>query len=117
MARFSVFITTIVLALLSLAGLTLSPWFLLGVGLFGFLAALGAYDVVQKKHAILRNYPILGHMRFLFEGIRPEIRQYLIEDDALRSLIVAGQRNRVRDFLPESVAARLRALLGDLETE
>ena len=95
MARFSVFITTIVLALLSLAGLTLSPWFLLGVGLFGFLAALGTYDVVQKKHAILRNYPILGHMRFLFEGIRPEIRQYLIEDDAEEEPFSRDQRSLV----------------------
>lgn len=48
---------------------------------FGFLAVLGVYDVTQPRHAILRNYPVLGHMRFLFEGIRPEIRQYLIESD------------------------------------
>jgi len=53
-----------------------------------------------------KNYPAIA-----------ELINLLIEDDALRSLIVAGQRNRVRDFLPESVAARLRALLGDLETE
>lgn len=34
---------------------------------------LGAWDVVQKRHSILRNYPVIGHMRFLLEGIRPEI--------------------------------------------
>ena len=45
------------------------------------MAALGTCDVFQMKHAILHNYPVLGHMRFVFEGVRPEIRQYLIESD------------------------------------
>lgn len=45
------------------------------------LAALGIRDMIQPRHAILRNYPILGHIRFLFEMIRPEIRQYLLESD------------------------------------
>lgn len=50
--------------------------------LLAFLGSLlGAYDVLQTKHTILRNYPIMGHFRFLFESIRPEIRQYLIEGD------------------------------------
>lgn len=45
------------------------------------LALLGVYDVTQRRHAILRNYPVTGHLRFLFESFRPEIRQYLIEGD------------------------------------
>jgi glutamate synthase domain-containing protein 2 len=49
--------------------------------LTGALAALGLIDLVQTRHAVLRNYPALGHARFLFEMIRPEIRQYLIESD------------------------------------
>ncbi len=36
------------------------------------------YDVVQRKHAILRNYPVLGHFRYLFEAIGPELRQYIV---------------------------------------
>jgi len=48
---------------------------------FGFLTSVGIHDYLQTKHAILRNYPILGHMRFLLEFIRPEIRQYFIESD------------------------------------
>jgi len=36
------------------------------------------YDVVQRKHAILRNYPIIGHLRYLFETIGPELRQYIV---------------------------------------
>lgn len=47
----------------------------------GALALLGFYDIVQTRHAILRNYPILGHIRFLLEMVRPEIRQYFFEAD------------------------------------
>ncbi|KGJ05376.1 Glutamate synthase domain-containing protein 2 [Paracoccus halophilus] len=46
------------------------------------LVLLGVRDIVQKRHAVLRNYPIIGHMRFMLEDIRPEIRQYLIESDS-----------------------------------
>jgi glutamate synthase domain-containing protein 2 len=47
---------------------------------FGLLA-LGIRDLLQKPHAVLRNYPILGHLRFLFEYVRPELRQYFFESD------------------------------------
>lgn len=42
-------------------------------------AALAAYDLVQRRHSVLRNYPVVGHMRYLLEGIRPELQQYFIE--------------------------------------
>lgn len=45
------------------------------------LALLGIRDLVQTKHAVLRNYPILAHLRFVLEKIRPEIRQYFFEDE------------------------------------
>ena len=54
-------------------------WLLFAVS--AALLALGVHDLVQVRHAILRNYPILGHMRFALEFIRPEIRQYFIEGD------------------------------------
>jgi glutamate synthase domain-containing protein 2 len=44
-------------------------------------ALLGLRDLVQTKHAILRNYPIAAHLRFLLENIRPEMRQYFFEAD------------------------------------
>ena len=47
----------------------------------GFLTAIGIRDLVQTKRAILRNYPIIGHLRFFFEKIRPEMRQYFFEGD------------------------------------
>lgn len=47
----------------------------------GGFVLLGIRDRFQHKHAILRNYPIIGHMRFILEEFRPEIRQYFIESD------------------------------------
>ncbi len=79
--RYGVFVASLVLALLSLAASLVTLWMLIPLVLFGAVAALGVFDLVQRRHSILRNYPVLGHMRFLFEGIRPEIRQYLIESD------------------------------------
>ncbi|MEO6069968.1 MAG: FMN-binding glutamate synthase family protein [Chitinophagaceae bacterium] len=38
-------------------------------------------DTQQKKHAIIRNYPVIGHLRYFFESIRPELRQYFFESD------------------------------------
>ncbi len=48
---------------------------------FGCLAALGFHDLFQKDHAVLRNYPISAHIRFLLEEIRPEMRQYFFESE------------------------------------
>ena len=56
-----------------------SLWIALGV--FAALCATGAHDLLQSRHAILRNYPVIGHLRFLLEFIRPELRQYFIEAD------------------------------------
>jgi glutamate synthase domain-containing protein 2 len=47
----------------------------------GALVAVGIHDLTQTKRAILRNYPIIGHLRFFFEKIRPEMRQYFFEAD------------------------------------
>ncbi|MEO5652402.1 MAG: FMN-binding glutamate synthase family protein [Marmoricola sp.] len=53
-------------------------WWVL-VALIAALLVLAVYDIVQKQHSILRNYPVLGHLRFLMEDIRPELQQYFIE--------------------------------------
>jgi glutamate synthase domain-containing protein 2 len=52
---------------------------LLGVSIF--LVAVGVIDLIQKPHAVLRNYPIAAHLRFIFEAIRPEMRQYFFEGE------------------------------------
>lgn len=46
-----------------------------------FIFVLGIYDLSQKKHAILRNFPVIGHMRYLLELIGPEIHQYFVESN------------------------------------
>ncbi len=49
--------------------------------LFGVLTLIGYFDYYQHQHAIRRNYPVLAHLRFFLEYIRPEMRQYFIEAD------------------------------------
>jgi len=49
--------------------------------IFGPLFALGIADVSQNRHAIRRNFPIIGNVRYLFEMVRPEIQQYFVEDN------------------------------------
>lgn len=81
-----------------------APW-LAAVG--GALTLVGIYDQVQTRHAIRRNYPILGNLRFFFEFIRPEIRQYFVEADnenvpfsrAQRALVYQRAKN-VEDKRP-----------------
>src|SRR6478736_5859545 len=73
--RTKVLWTVIVLALLVI------PWWWLLEILFVPLVLLGVYDYTQKRHSILRNYPIAGRMRFLLEAMGPELHQYLVEND------------------------------------
>ena len=46
-----------------------------------FLAGVGVHDLIQTHDAVLRGYPIAGHLRFLLERVCPEIRQYFFEGD------------------------------------
>jgi glutamate synthase domain-containing protein 2 len=65
------------------------------------LVILGIWDLIQKKHSILRNYPIIGRLRYLLEDTGPELHQYLIENDTdgapfardTRSLIYRRAKN------------------------
>lgn len=69
------------------------------------LSLLGIFDLLQGPHAVRRNYPILGNIRYLVEAIRPEIRQYLLESDsdalpfsrAQRSLVYSRAKNETAD--------------------
>ena len=68
------------------------PWLLL-VGSAGTL--LGVRDLRQTQRSVLRNYPVLGHMRYWLEFIRPEIRQYFIESDNEAAPFSRQQRSLV----------------------
>jgi glutamate synthase domain-containing protein 2 len=71
------------------------------------LILIGFYDLTQKSQTILRNYPVLGHIRYLLEAIRPEIMQYFVETDTqgrpinrmFRSLIYQRAKD-VTDTVP-----------------
>ena len=71
------------------------------------LVALGIHDLIQRRHTILRIYPVIGHVRFLFESIRKEIQQYFVESDTdgapvsreFRSLVYQRAKG-VRDTRP-----------------
>lgn len=49
--------------------------------LSGLIVCVVIYDLIQRKHAILRNFPLIGHLRFLLEAIGPELRQYIVTDN------------------------------------
>jgi glutamate synthase domain-containing protein 2 len=95
--RFVAFFAVVALWVLSALQLVVGQTSLWVVLCLTGLVVLGVHDLQQKSHAILRNYPIIGHLRFLLEFIRPELRQYFIEgdDDAVpfsrsqRSLVYA----------------------------
>ena len=71
------------------------------------LITLGIYDINQRRHTLLRNYPIIGHMRYILESIRPEIQQYFVESNTdgqpisleFRSLVYQRAKG-VRDTRP-----------------
>ncbi len=104
--RFVTFFAVAALWVLSALQLAVGQASFLWVLLLTGLLALGVYDLQQTSHAILRNYPIIGHLRFLLEFVRPELRQYFIEGDhdavpfsrSQRSLVYArakGQTDKV----------------------
>jgi len=71
------------------------------------LILMGIFDIIQKKHAIRNNFPVIGRLRYAFEAIRPEISQYFVETDTsgrplnriFRSLVYQRAKN-VNDTEP-----------------
>jgi glutamate synthase domain-containing protein 2 len=59
--------------------MSILPWWIFG-GVAAILALL-AYDLMQKRHAILRNFPLVGHLRYILEAFGPELRQYIVTDN------------------------------------
>ena len=74
---------------------------------FGPVMLLGFYDMFQIRHSVLRNFPVIGHMRYFLELISPEIHQYFIESETSgapfnrqeRSVVYERAKN-VRDTVP-----------------
>ena len=87
---------------LSGVGLLLCLFTAIGFGVGGTLALLflilfgvGVYDVLQTKRSVLRNYPVIGHLRYMLEFIRPEMRQYFLESDSEATPFSRSQRSLV----------------------
>ncbi len=78
-----------------------------GFIIIGPIVLLGLYDLLQTKHTIWRIYPIIGHLRYVFESVRPEIQQYFVESNIngrpinreFRSLVYQRAKN-VQDTRP-----------------
>ncbi len=109
MLRYTVYFASLALALLSLVlAMSLSwPGWRWGVVIFGALAVLGTWDLLQRTSTLRRNYPILAHFRYGLESIGPEIRQYFIERDteevpfSRRQRALVYQRSKhVSDVVP-----------------
>ena len=47
----------------------------------GSVVGVAGWDLLQRRHTILRNFPVIGHLRFMLEGIGPELRQYIVTDN------------------------------------
>src|ERR1700733_4239570 len=56
----------------------MSTWAWLGIGFGALLVVIAIRDVTQRQHAVIRNFPIIGHFRYWLEAIGPELRQYIV---------------------------------------
>src|SRR6476646_5638840 len=56
------------------------------------VVAVAAYDLAQRRHAVLRNFPIIGHFRYLFEAVGPEHRQYIVTSNTEERTFSRDQR-------------------------
>jgi glutamate synthase domain-containing protein 2 len=93
--RYAAWVLCILGAVVALTG-----WAYFGLGLWAgaglaVLAAVGLYDRRQARRSLLRNYPVIGHLRFLLEAIRPELRQYFLESDTEAAPFSRQQRSLV----------------------
>jgi glutamate synthase domain-containing protein 2 len=105
--RTPIFLVLFIL-LISCVGLALlwsGVW--VAVALVLVLIGVAILDVTQRRHAILRNFPVLGRFRYLFEMIRPEIQQYFVEADTdglpfnrERRSVVYQRAKKAMDTLP-----------------
>ncbi len=106
--------------LMTVACAVLLPWTpqaRWGVAAFGVLSLLGVWDLVQRKQALRRNFPLTARMRYLLESIGPEIRQYFIESDTVELPFSRQQRaivyQRAKGVLDKRPFGTQRDVYGD----
>lgn len=59
----------------------MSWWIWPVIVVVALLVVVAICDMTQKSHAILRNFPVIGHLRYILERIGPELRQYIVTDN------------------------------------
>lgn len=110
LSRYAFFVCCVLFTLVTLPFVHQHEWLWPFTLVIGALSLLGVFDLLQSHHAVRRNYPILGNIRYLIEGIRPEIRQYLLEADDEATPFSRAQRalvySRAKAKLPISRSAR-----------
>ena len=79
----SIFVSSACVVIAGLVGASyLTPLAWYGFVVAGPIIMLGAIDMLQTKRAIRRNFPVIGHARYIMEEVRPEIQQYFVESNS-----------------------------------
>ena len=94
LSRYAFFVLCVLFTVISLPFLQ-HEWLWPFTVVAGVLSLIGIIDLLQTPHAVRRNYPVLGNIRYLVERIRPEIRQYLLESDSDALPFSRSQRSLV----------------------
>lgn len=115
LARHTVFYIAILgLLLFPLLALLFNPAWLLAALISMALAVIGIIDLRQTRHAIRRNYPVIGNLRFMLEAIRPEIRQYFLEEDTQKLPFSRVDRSLVYQRAKQEIDKRPFGTQGDV---
>lgn len=96
---------SILAPLLAIKGTFAELWWVIALTSW-FLTLVGIRDLRQKHHATLRNYPIIGHMRYIFESLRPAVRQYFFENDTEPTPFSRESRSLVYQRAKEEIDKR-----------
>ncbi|MEL7541908.1 MAG: FMN-binding glutamate synthase family protein, partial [Pseudomonadota bacterium] len=79
MIRFIPFLIALAVLALSLWGAQFVSWLYAPAALLTGIVLLGLYDLIQTRHTLWRNFPILGRLRWIAEAMRPFFRSYMVE--------------------------------------
>ncbi|GAB2501963.1 FMN-binding glutamate synthase family protein [Arenimonas alkanexedens] len=116
-SRYWPFVTCLLLTVGFAYAATLTPVAAWGLAIFGGLSLLGIADLLQRKQALRRNFPITAHFRYGLESIGPEIRQYFIESDTVELPFSRQQRaivyQRAKDVLDKRPFGTQRNVYDD----
>ncbi|MFT0213728.1 FMN-binding glutamate synthase family protein [Pseudomonas sp. F1_0610] len=105
--RYLPFAGIVLLFIISLGFWHTNNWWVVSAVIAGALSIVGIVDLLQTRKALRANYPVIVHFRYLFEAIRPQLRQYLFESDEDKVPFSRNQRELVyqrAQKLPETRA-------------